>query len=153
MHSMQTALTGSDGSTAGDGKEKDLKHCSKPASQSRGMVYMHTHTHTHTQIQTHMLRSPHYLTASSCDKFNYLLVYIESIFSLSIQQVAQEKETTVSKWKQERQRRIRTEKRLRLAEDSLKRLDKALKESGVQIDIQIETDVTHLKRESASSNI
>ena len=80
-------------------------------------------------------------------------MYIESIFSLSIQQVAQEKETTVSKWKQERQRRIRTEKRLRLAEDSLKRLDRALKESGVQIDIQIETDVTHLKRESDSSNI
>ena len=59
--------------------------------------------------------------------------------------MAQEKETTESKWKQERQRRIRTEKRLRLAEDSLKRLDKALKESGVQIDIQIETDVKHLK--------
>ena len=67
--------------------------------------------------------------------------------------MAQEKETTESKWKQERQRRIRTEKRLRLAEDSLKHLDKALKESGVQIDIQIETDVTHLKRESASSNM
>ena len=62
-----------------------------------------------------------------------------------VQQVAQEKETTESKWKQERQRRIRTEKRLRLAEDSLKRLDRALKESGVQIDIQIETDVKHLK--------
>ena len=31
---------------------------------------------------------------------------------------------TESKWKEERQRRIRTEKRLRLAEDSLKRLDK-----------------------------
>ena len=59
--------------------------------------------------------------------------------------MSEEKQTTESKWKEERQRRIRTEKRLRLAEDSLKRLDRALKESGVQIDIQIETDVKHLK--------
>lgn len=75
-------------------------------------------------------------------------VYVHSmkqLISCFLQQVSQEKETTESKWKQERQRRIRTEKRLRLAEDSLKRLDKALKESGVQIDIQIETDVKHLK--------
>lgn len=75
-------------------------------------------------------------------------VYVHSmkqLISCYLQQVSQEKETTESKWKQERQRRIRTEKRLRLAEDSLKRLDKALKESGVQIDIQIETDVKHLK--------
>lgn len=64
--------------------------------------------------------------------------------------MAQEKETTESKWKQERLRRIRTEKRLRLAEDSLKRLDKALKESGVQIDIQIETDVKHLKSKATA---
>ena len=31
---------------------------------------------------------------------------------------------TESKWKEERKRRIKTEKRLRLAEDSLKRLDR-----------------------------
>lgn len=43
---------------------------------------------------------------------------------LFFQQVAQEKVLTESKWKEERQRRIKTEKRLRLAEDSLKRLDK-----------------------------
>ena len=55
---------------------------------------------------------------------------------------------TESKWKEERQRRIKTEKRLRLAEDSLKRLDRALKESGVQIDLQIETDVKNLKSQS-----
>ena len=64
-----------------------------------------------------------------------------------MQQVAEEKQTTESKWKEERQRRIKTEKRLRLAEDSLKRLDRALKESGVQIDLQIETDVKNLKSE------
>ena len=66
---------------------------------------------------------------------------------LCLQQVTEEKQTTESKWKEERQRRIKTEKRLRLAEDSLKRLDRALKESGVQIDLQIETDVTNLKSE------
>ena len=62
--------------------------------------------------------------------------------------MSEEKHLTESKWKEERQRRIKTEKRLRLAENSLKRLDRALKESGVQIDIQIETDVKHLKSES-----
>ena len=41
-----------------------------------------------------------------------------------VQQVAQEKDLTESKYKQERSRRIKAEKRLRLAEDSLKRLDK-----------------------------
>ena len=46
---------------------------------------------------------------------------------------------------EEKKRRIKTEKRLRLAEDSLKRLDKALRDSGVHIDIQIETDVKNLK--------
>lgn len=65
-----------------------------------------------------------------------------------LQQVAEEKQMTESKWKEERQRRIKTEKRLRLAEDSLKRLDRALKESGVQIDLQIETDVKNLKSQS-----
>jgi hypothetical protein len=64
----------------------------------------------------------------------------------NLKQVAEEKQTTESKWKEERQRRIKTEKRLRLAEDSLKRLDRALKESGVQIDLQIETDVKNLKK-------
>ena len=52
---------------------------------------------------------------------------------------------TETKWKEEKKRRINTEKRLRLAEDSLKRLDKALRDSGVQIDLQIETDVKNLK--------
>ena len=41
-----------------------------------------------------------------------------------VQQVAQEKDLTESKYKQERSRRIKAERRLRLAEDSLKRLDK-----------------------------
>ena len=48
---------------------------------------------------------------------------------------------------EEKKRRIKTEKRLRLAEDSLKRLDRALRDSGVHIDIQIETDVKNLKGE------
>ncbi len=52
---------------------------------------------------------------------------------------------TETKWKEEKKRRINTEKRLRLAEDSLKRLDRALRDSGVQIDLQIETDVKNLK--------
>ena len=67
---------------------------------------------------------------------------------MSLQQVVEEKQTTESKWKEERLRRIKTEKRLRLAEDSLRRLDRALKESGVQIDLQIETDVKNLKSQS-----
>jgi len=37
---------------------------------------------------------------------------------------------TESKWKEERKRRIKTERRLHLAEDSLKRLDKV---SGVHV--------------------
>lgn len=63
------------------------------------------------------------------------------------QQVSQEKAKTETKWMEEKRRRIKTEKRLRLAEDSLKRLDKALRDvdSGVHIDIQIETDVRNLK--------
>lgn len=65
--------------------------------------------------------------------------------SLTIQQVSQEKEATEDKYKKERKKRMNTERRLRLAEDSLKRLDKALKDSGVKIDLQIETDVKNLK--------
>lgn len=65
-----------------------------------------------------------------------------------MQQVSQEKAKTETKWIEEKKRRIKTEKRLRLAEDSLKRLDKALRDSGVQIDIQIETDVKNLKGEA-----
>jgi len=63
------------------------------------------------------------------------------------QEVAKEKELTETKWKEEKKRRIKTEKRLRMAEDSLKRLDKALRDSGVQIDLQIETDVKNLRGE------
>ena len=48
----------------------------------------------------------------------YLLLHV------MMQQVAQEKDQTESKYKQERSRRIKTERRLRLAEDSLKRLDR-----------------------------
>ena len=59
--------------------------------------------------------------------------------------MAQEKAQTETKWMEEKKRRIKTEKRLRLAEDSLKRLDKALRDSGVHIDIEIETDVKNLK--------
>ena len=64
---------------------------------------------------------------------------------LFLQQVSQEKEMTENKWKEEKKRRIKTEQRLRLAEDSLRRLDKALRDSGVCIDLQIETDVRNLK--------
>ena len=59
--------------------------------------------------------------------------------------MAQEKEATEDKYKKERKKRMNTERRLRLAEDSLKRLDKALQESGVKIDLQIETDVKNLR--------
>ena len=59
--------------------------------------------------------------------------------------MSQEKEATEDKYKRERKKRMNTERRLRLAEDSLKRLDKALKDSGVKIDLQIETDVKNLK--------
>ena len=45
----------------------------------------------------------------------------------------------------EKKKRRSAEKRLRLAEDSLKRLDKALRESGVKIDLEIETDVKNLR--------
>ena len=45
----------------------------------------------------------------------------------------------------EKKKRRNAEKRLRLAEDSLKRLDKALRESGVKIDLEIETDVKNLR--------
>ena len=57
----------------------------------------------------------------------------------------QEKEETEDKYKKERKKRMNTERRLRVAEDSLKRLDKALKDSGIKIDLQIETDVKNLK--------
>ena len=67
------------------------------------------------------------------------------VVSTVVQEVSKEKELTETKWKEEKKRRIKTEKRLRLAEDSLKRLDKALRDSGVQIDLQIETDVKNLR--------
>ncbi len=38
----------------------------------------------------------------------------------------------------ERTERLRTEKKLKLAEDALFRLDKALRDSGVKIDVGIE---------------
>ena len=46
---------------------------------------------------------------------------------LPFQQVAQEKQASESKWKEERKKRLKTEQRLKLAEDSLKRLDKVAK--------------------------
>lgn len=67
-----------------------------------------------------------------------------SVF-LSLQQVSQEKEATEDKYKKEKKKRMNTERRLRMAEDSLKRLDKALQDSGVKIDLQIETDVKNLR--------
>ena len=76
---------------------------------------------------------------------NRLLVLKLLIFPHTFQQVSHEKQLTETKWKEEKKRRINTEKRLRLAEDSLKRLDRALRDSGVQIDLQIETDVKNLK--------
>lgn len=45
----------------------------------------------------------------------------------------------------ETKERKRLEKRLRLAEDSLKRLDHALRDSGLKVSIEIEADVTTLK--------
>ena len=84
-------------------------------------------------------------------KVLYMMIVILSacvtwlLLSLPAQQVEQEKAMTESKWLEEKKRRIKTEKRLRLAEDSLKRLDKALRDSGVHIDIEIETDVKNLK--------
>ena len=105
-----------------------------PLKTFRPISRYHTFMYMYTQLNhTHQPTMECYTFSPSSNRLSLT------------QQVAQEKETTESKWKQERQRRIRTEKRLRLAEDSLKRLDKALKESGVQIDIQIETDVKHLK--------
>lgn len=77
----------------------------------------------------------------------YNIDHTEKFSPLPFQQVAQEKAQTETKWKEEKKRRIKTEKRLRLAEDSLKRLDRALRDSGVNIDIQIETDVKNLKGE------
>ena len=70
-----------------------------------------------------------------------------------MQQVSQEKAQTESKWMEEKKRRIKTEKRLRLAEDSLKRLDRALRDSGVNINIEIETDVRNLKGTIINSSI
>ena len=132
VSSTQTAITGGDSQATGVREEEDLRCRSKPSGQSRGTI--HSCTCIYTQLNhTHQPTMECYTFSPSSNRLSLT------------QQVAQEKETTESKWKQERQRRIRTEKRLRLAEDSLKRLDKALKESGVQIDIQIETDVKHLK--------
>ena len=45
----------------------------------------------------------------------------------------------------ETKERKRLEKRLRLAEDSLKRLDHALRDSGLNVSIDIEADVGTLK--------
>lgn len=59
--------------------------------------------------------------------------------------MSKEKALTETKWKEEKKMRIKTERRLKLAEDSLKRLDKALRDSGVHIDLQLETDVRNLK--------
>ena len=50
-------------------------------------------------------------------------------------------------FQKEKKERHRLEKRLRLAEDSLKRLDNALKESGLKVSIEIEADVGTLKCE------
>lgn len=63
----------------------------------------------------------------------------------NLEQVALEKEVSELKWKEERKRRLKTEQRLKLAEDALKRLDKALKDSGVHIDMAVETDVKNLR--------
>ena len=53
----------------------------------------------------------------------------------------------------EKKKRRNAEKRLRLAEDSLKRLDKALRESGVKIDLEIETDVKNLRGRAQQENV
>eukprot|EP00116_Pleurobrachia_bachei_P010266 sb/3470528/ len=45
----------------------------------------------------------------------------------------------------EKRERIKLERRLRLAEDSLKRLDGALRDSGLKVSLEIEADVTTLK--------
>ena len=75
--------------------------------------------------------------------FAFLAVFLN-------QEVSKEKALTETRWREEKQMRIKTEKRLKLAEDSLKRLDRALRDSGVHIDLQIETDVRNLKSKSGS---
>jgi hypothetical protein len=62
-----------------------------------------------------------------------------------MQSLVEEKNKTASQLEAERKKRQKAEKRLRLAEDSLKRLDRALRESGVKIDLEIETDVKNLR--------
>eukprot|EP00118_Oscarella_pearsei_P020179 m.218008 g.218008 ORF g.218008 m.218008 type:complete len:495 (+) comp39887_c0_seq9:206-1690(+) len=63
-----------------------------------------------------------------------------------IKQVEQEKAEKEKAYLKEKKQRVATEKRLRLAEDSLKRVDRALKESGIHLDLQLETDVKNLKQ-------
>ncbi|XP_065184469.1 pleckstrin homology domain-containing family D member 1-like [Sycon ciliatum] len=69
-----------------------------------------------------------------------------SELKMSLETVALEKQRTEHRLKQEKINRVKTEKRLRIAEDSLRRLDKALKESGVKIDIELESDVSNLRK-------
>ncbi|XP_065920784.1 pleckstrin homology domain-containing family D member 1-like [Dysidea avara] len=67
------------------------------------------------------------------------------LLEMDLENVLREKEKTLHQVEEERAKRKKTEKRLRHAEDSLKRLDKALRDSGIKIDIEIEADVTNLK--------
>ena len=52
----------------------------------------------------------------------------------------------------EKRERIKLERRLRLAEDSLKRLDGALRDSGLKVSLEIEADVTTLKCKTPSTS-
>ena len=59
-----------------------------------------------------------------------------------LQQV-NEKEKQVEK---ERRARRRLERKLQIAEDSLKRLDQALRKSGIKLDVDVFADVKTLKK-------
>eukprot|EP00054_Salpingoeca_dolichothecata_P005857 m.36521 g.36521 ORF g.36521 m.36521 type:complete len:535 (-) comp16016_c0_seq1:60-1664(-) len=57
-----------------------------------------------------------------------------------------EKEKAQREKAKERRERLKVERKLKLAEDALARLEKALRDSGVKIDIDIEADVSSLKK-------
>lgn len=60
-------------------------------------------------------------------------------------QAMMEKEVALKAALQEQSEREKLEKKLQMAEDSLKRLDAALRKSGVKVDVDIEADVKTLK--------
>ena len=65
---------------------------------------------------------------------------------MDLKRAEQVKQWSLSEMEKEKTRRIKNERRLLLAEESLKRLDRAMKESGVHIDLQIQNDVKDLRK-------